>query len=140
MILFTKMPSTPFKRLQMPLLHGLSAAVVIILILKASPRALISLLLNSLPLSVKIFFGAPKVVIQLVNKPVIIVEGHLFCTTVAAQKRVAISINSSLRAKTFEMRENQNKNKISICALLTAQTFAVREIYIKQLRFGGANV
>ncbi|CAL4139115.1 unnamed protein product [Meganyctiphanes norvegica] len=51
-----------------------------------------------------------------------------------------LEINSSLRAKTFEMRENQNKNKISLCALLTAQTFAVKEIYTKQLRFGGANV
>ncbi|CAL4078797.1 unnamed protein product [Meganyctiphanes norvegica] len=109
--LLTRVPITPFKRSHTPLDHGLSAAVAIILTLNDAPNSLSSGLLNSPPLSVSILAGAPNIVIQLRNTPEIIVEGILFFTTVAAQKRVQ---RSTITRKIFEHHTFRSIAKTSL--------------------------
>ncbi|CAL4233268.1 unnamed protein product [Meganyctiphanes norvegica] len=93
-ILPTETPNIPFSLSTIPFDHGLSAAVVKTVKLKDSPRALISTLLNSPPLSDSIFRGAPKMVIQIRKNAAIIVDGYLLITTAAAQYLVKTSTNT----------------------------------------------
>ena len=88
----TLSPITAFCHSQTSLLQGFCAAVVFIFMLNTSPRVLISLLLNSPPLSLRIVFGGTNIAIQCKKMLEIIVEGFLLFITMAVQSRVAKSI------------------------------------------------
>lgn len=84
--------SIALRRSHTPLLHGLSADVHITSILKFYPILLKSLLLNSPPLSVKIFLGDSNRATQYLSTPSMVTSGNLLLITQALQYVVAKSI------------------------------------------------
>ena len=131
-ILLTIVPKTPFNLSQIPLLQGLSAAVDKILILKASPKALSSSLLNSSPLSIKNFLGAPNMTIQLTKSPFMMVEGNLLFITVAVQNLVAMSTMTKKIClfQNFRSIETDSLNFVAIGILTTGRAGTL--LYCKQ--------
>ena len=97
-------PNIPLCLSLTPLLHGDSAAVVQILELSFSPISLKSWLPNSNPLSVRIFPGAPNVVIQILRTDATIVSFLLFGITHAALNLVAWSIIWSINEDSISLR------------------------------------